>query len=457
MGLIFGITAIAQGFEAPATPILTAGAARVNITPDPAMQNRMKQEPYGTVVDSLYARALVLSDGNRQVAILALDIVSTSEPFVSGVRDAVQQATGIPGSNVLINASHSHSTPWGPRPRRRPNARADTARSVAPDTTRRTVLDSSRAAAARRRQPDPIYDAWASNLTEDLVGAVKRAQTAGVPVTLSIGRAYAGEWMFNRRTIRPDGSVTTTFRPENPYALPEGLRFGKLDPTLTVLSLTDADSSAVATVFSVPCHAVSSYDETVGLSAGWPGAACRNIERKLGGEAMFLQGCAGDIVPAKRGLKATATMGQFFGSRATMAQKRGLPLRPARLSVVSEAIALPLNERGKRRSDSSIRQAEIQVITYGSLALVALPGEPLNALAGQIQDRSPYPHTVVIGYSNGGGVGYVGLPGERAKGGYEAEVARGADECGVFLIETASRVLADMHAAQMPEDVALQD
>ena len=65
-------------------------------------------------------------------------------------------------------------------------------------------------------------------------------------------------------------------------------------------------------------------------------------------------------------------------------------------------------------------------------------------LSTAIQTRSPSPHTLVLGYANGRGVGYVGLPGGKARGGYEmGEVGTGTDEAGAMLVETAVRLLQE--------------
>jgi hypothetical protein len=81
------------------------------------------------------------------------------------------------------------------------------------------------------------------------------------------------------------------------------------------------------------------------------------------------------------------------------------------------------------------------------VAIVALPGEPMIQIAMAIQKDSPYPHTVVLGYSNSTGVGYVGMPGEQARGGYgTGPEARGTDECGTFLIDTSLRLLREIAA-----------
>ena len=79
----------------------------------------------------------------------------------------------------------------------------------------------------------------------------------------------------------------------------------------------------------------------------------------------------------------------------------------------------------------------------GPFGLAVIPGEPLNGLAREIQARSPLPHTLVIGYANGRGVSYVGLPGEKARGGYEAGAGQGTEEAGDFIVQTTLRLLSE--------------
>jgi hypothetical protein len=63
-----------------------------------------------------------------------------------------------------------------------------------------------------------------------------------------------------------------------------------------------------------------------------------------------------------------------------------------------------------------------------------------------IREQSPFPQTLVLGYSNGNGVHYVGMPGEKARGGYEMGVAgAGTDECGALLVGAATRLLRQVY------------
>ena len=399
-----------------------AGAARTDVTPDPAMVNWVDGRPYDGVLDPLTVRGLVLSDGATEFGLICWDLIDATEECVIDVRRSVSGATGIPEAHILVAASHTHSSPRSPFARSTFTGRKS--------ERLRAILD------------DPVFEAWSRRLPGQCAEVLKRARSRLQPVTLNIGRANVSEWLFNRRPLDPKGNVVTMFRPGDPHTLPDGLRFGLLDPTLTVLTLQDPDNVNVATVYSLPCHPVSIYPFHRGVSADWPGPANERISEVLGGETFFLQGCSGDIVPAARGQEARTKMARFFAERAIAAagNSHRLPSSPLRIST--GIVGLPLVSEAQKKAGADIRPVEIQVIVCGPFGLAVLPGEPLNGLAREIQARSPLPHTLVIGYSNGRGVSYVGLPGEKAKGGYEAGAGQGTEEAGDFMIQTAIRLLA---------------
>lgn len=407
---------------------LKAGAVSADITPDPAMTNWVDMKPYDGVLDRIAVRALVLGDDETEMAFLCWDLIDAGEEAVAQVRRAIQDATGVPERHILVAASHTHSAPRSPF----------TEASLTPGRGER----------ARPLLQDPVYRAWAERLPGVCAKVAQEAKGAARPASLAIGRADAGEWLFNRRPVDPEGKVVTMFQPKDPHSLPDGLRFGPVDPTLTALTLEDPKGRAIATLFSVPCHSVSIYPHHRGVSADWPGPACAHVTEALGGETLFLQGCAGEIVPGRRGEAARAEMARFFADRALAAvgQRRLLPT--ASLKVTAGTAALPLTQEARTHAGEDIRPVEVQAVACGPFALVTLPGEPLNGLAGAIQARSPFPHTLVVGYANGRGVGYVGLPGEKARGGYEAGAGRGTEEAGLFLIETATRLLREMKGWQ---------
>ena len=87
-----------------------AGAAQVDITP-----------PLGTIVngefvayyahtihDPLYSKALVLSSGDAEIAIVMVDICGMDKEFIGEVKQSIAQVTGISAENILIAATHTH-------------------------------------------------------------------------------------------------------------------------------------------------------------------------------------------------------------------------------------------------------------------------------------------------------------------------------------------------------------
>ncbi len=409
---------------------LRAGFARIDITPDPKMLNwtLTPPRPYGEVHDPLSARALMLSDGTTKVVFLVWDLLDAREYAVARVRAAIRQAVAIPEGHVMITATHDHSAPKS---------------EMGPERTLRRESQASRPA-----QDGPGYRDWADHLVTSCVDLVRQADAALVPASLSIARAYVGEWMFNRRPIRPDQTVTSTLIPRDPYVLGNGLRFGTVDPTMTLLSVRDRAGKNLCLLFHLPMHAVAVYSGYKGVSADWPGRVAEVIRQKSGAEAMHLQGCAGDIVPARRGFDAVEAMSALVAERAIVANQMALKLDPGEIRISSAGLGLPATPAAANDLGGNVIRAEVSAVTVGRLAIVTLPGEPLQEIGTAIQQRSPFPHTIVLGYSNGRGVGYVGLPGGKAKGGYEmSEVGAGADEAGGFLVDTAVRLLREQAVA----------
>lgn len=422
---------------------LRAGAARADITPEPEVRNWVTGKPYGDVLDRLFVHALVLDDATTKAALIRWDLVDVSESARDEVRKAVGAALGMPGENILVHASHTHSAPWAP---------------VYNAGHRGNERDTWWAIRHMPPQNDhPPFQRWMARLIAASVDAAKRAAATAAPVSVSIGRIAVSEYLNNRRPRMPTWGLAEAKRPApinynhpdwNPDVLQGGASFGPLDRTLALVSFRGTDDKSIASLFHVACHAVSIYPSNPAISADWPGATSRTISAALGGESFFLQGCAGDINPWRRGEPAVATMAGGLATKAQVAARYSVKLTTAPLAVGRTTIDLPLTPVARERVGAETVKAEVQAIVCGPLAIVGLPGEPMTELGMAIRDQSPFPQTLVLGYTNGNGVHYVGMPHEKARGGYETTAAgAGKEESGPMLVEAAGRVLREIFDA----------
>ncbi len=390
---------------------LLAGAAHVDITPPIGLPHGCWAARSGLaagVHDPLEAHALVLDDGARRVAIVAVDLAFVGGELAAAARARIHELTGIEPPAVLVNAAHNHS---------------------APQLTRSGV-----AAMAER----PGFDRYAALLPDLIAGAVYAAATRLQPAR--IGSAT--------------GSVT-------------GVAVNRVDPTrpidhaLPVLRVDSLDGNPIAIVASYACHATSIGGETVLWNADFPGplrAAVR--ESHPSAEVLYLQGCAGDVAPwdywfgnpspRRHSFENRDELGRTLAAEvARLASEittetdarvgfeaRGIRLRRRRLpwsldeierlradlerrpepdypacwspdvNTATSAQQFPLPyQKGalamyaeiKRREEEPV-QAELTLIRAGDTAIVGHPFELFSSLGIQVREGSPFRTTFVLGY-----------------------------------------------------------
>jgi len=279
---------------------LTAGVAKVEITDVDA----------GPVHDPLFVKALVLGDGTTTVAIVTVDAVAIAEigtirnDYLATVRAAVQKESGIAPAHVLINASHCHGR-------------------VCADVAARTV--QAIAEAARNR----------------------------VPVTVGVGRGHEDRVMENRRLILKSGREADV---RHAYSLPpddEVAAVGPVDPEIGLLRLDRMDGRTLAVVYNFACHPIQGVPDG-GNTADMTGFASKVLEDAFGNGcvALFVQGCGGDINPARykdiSQPRDAEPLGKLLGLSALQAARPIRCAEPATLRVINETLSLPRCDNAER-------------------------------------------------------------------------------------------------------------
>jgi len=411
--LLFVILLTGNIFCPACRAALKAGCAKVDITPPAGVWlsgYSSRNKPSEGISDELYAKAIVLDDGQNKTAIVSADLLWVPLETTNEVRGIVKQKIGIPESNVLVCATHTH---FGPK--------VEKIRKDWPDTPASKV-DKSYVQKLTKR------------IAESIITAAKNTR----PVKLGVVKGEISEIVYNRRTKRPDGKVAMTFRlpPADP-----NLVFGPIDPQVAILRIEDTDSSILGTIVNYACHPVcgaTDNQEFYSISADYPGYTARVVEQMEGGICLFALGTAGNMNPVRiEGENHRSRIGKALGGEVLRRLQFVPTSEDIALKALKKQVILPIKKDlpAERMIDPNnpeeILATEIQVLRIGDIYILGLPGEVLVEIGLEIKKRSGIENLFIISLSNDA-CGYVCLSQAYDEGGYEpgwgTNLAKGAGE-----------------------------
>jgi len=417
---------------------LSASVARriINARPgSPKFGLRLFADPIQGYESDVSATALVVENSSTRLVLIALDMCELFNPFSDQIRQEIADRLDIPRSHVMINPSHAHSTPTIPTGRR--------------DSAERIYL----------------AEIFARELESHILGAVEEAAENLQPVRVGAGRGEARVGIYRRET-GSDGHDVLGEVPDQP-----------IDNSVGVVRIDDLEGNPLAVLFSYGCHPVSIGPRCHLGSSDFPGAAREIIEAILGGTAMFLQGCGGNVNP-KWGIgyeidcrDAKNRLGSILGgevlkvaaeihtavrlgervplgnipnilfhpwlpvedngSTALGAAEELVKLRFVELPPVEEArtlykkwcaireekertgaqdwelrLASMYEEAYRRTVEAALQEdptidLDVQVFRIGDVILAGLGVEAFTETGLKIKARSPFEHTIPLGWING--------------------------------------------------------
>lgn len=459
---------------------IRVGTAAVKITPPlgTPMAGYYGARGCQGVLDDLYAKAAVLDDGKTKVAMVVCDLLEIPLAVIAQTRKLATGATGIPGDNIMISVTHTHT---------------------GPAIVGVSLLDDLVTGGSKLSQE------YTDALPAKIAQAVSQASAHLMPARLSFGHQVEPDMSFIRRFWLKDGSVGWNPGQRNPNIIRP---IGTIDPEVNVLYAESRDAKStpdgappaatggrtpLLTYVNFPMHT----DTTGGMliSADYPATLARRLADYKGPEMMtlFANGSCGNInhldvrsgVPqtnpqeAKRlgtilsaaVLKAYMRLTDIDGGTLRVRREMvPLPLAPftdeelrtARAIVAKKGEGYPFLEQVKayRIADVAARQgkpiqADIQVFALGrDIAWVALPGETFVELGMNIKAASPFRQTNIVGLANGTCNNYIPNCSAYAEGQYEPVSARCAAGSGELLVTAAIRSLNQLHEDAANETAA---
>ncbi|HUT73466.1 MAG TPA: hypothetical protein VM221_01370 [Armatimonadota bacterium] len=459
---------------------LRAGAAQVEITP-PAGAHLAgsigRFRPAQSVLDPLYAKALVLERGDRKLCLLTLDVTIITRPWTEHIRAAAAEL-GFAHDAVMVHAIQTHSAP-------------SVGHFMLDDDFPNVPAEFEWLRGGETR--------FAERAAQGAIEAIRHADDCLQPVQVGAGSAVNDRLAFNRRGVTRDGTAIMPWlysSLQHPLG-PTDVRYleGPTDPEVGAVCLRDADGRMVAMVLHHTCHPVNVFTHLPNLvvSADWPGAWAEEMRRIYGPDCvpLVINGCCGNINPwppfepdfvcdhRRMGRELAETAGRIiermmFREEETLdSRRREVPLAirevaPEALAAAREALAghsqppWADDERtavsGEWISASQLVSVdllrrrepempyEIQVLRVGDIAIVGLPGEPF--VEGQLAIKIGSPtYPTYVAHCTTQYVGYVPTREALARGGHEVNTSYWAKLCPEALdvvVENAIGLLGEV-------------
>ncbi len=399
-----GLLAAAHPLLLPgASPSLQAGVSKRKITPPISIPYLTSSAngtcaPFKEIHDDLFARTLVVDDGHKAIAILAVDsigydnlVLGPKRHFTRELRQKIAAKTKLHPDAILLSATHAHSTP---------------------ETIGLTDF----------RDFDGVKE-WLENHLQELADTVIEAWQKRQPVRACFGQRKVEGIARNRRVLLKTGklSVHGPMPPPDQIAAP-----CPLDEDLSVLYFETETGAPHSAVLNYTAHPVVTM-LLPGVSADYPGTAAARVEQELPGTTcLFTQGAAGNINSIHVTTKyddATA-LGQKLG-HAALAEIKNLQTKTSfldpKISYRSHHFHLkprpfsPSSHRLAQKLSEDPLQVEIQTLRLGPVTWTALPGEPFVETGLALKQAGA---SFIVGYANGWH-GYFPIQRAYAEGGYE--------------------------------------
>ena len=426
-------------FSSSISAKLEVGSAIVDITPKEwplVLRGAFFPKPAEKAHDPLNVRAMALRNGDGKAAVVIVDTLGLGRDTLDEVKAKAAEKTGWRISEMLIAATHTHSTP--------------SIRSFGPP-------------------PQMAYGKQAKDgMVEAIVKAIENLQ----PGSVGWGEDEEPSEVYNRRWYMQEGKM-----PLNPFGELDKVKMnpnrnhittpaGPTDPTVAVLYALDARKKPLGMLANYPLHYVGAinYGERM-ASADYFGEFCRVVPWRLRAAGidqfvpMLSNGACGDInnidftgqraprepfeqcriVAAKVADAAwRATKGMEFHNDVPVGiQVREVPLewrKPSKelLERSEKILAMskeeqnelprlePLYARRVINMSKLTGKADclVQAMRVGDLAIVTFPFETFVEIGLEIKKKSPFKQTIVIELANGS-YGYLPTPKHHELGGYE--------------------------------------
>ncbi len=351
------------------------GAAMKVITPDPLLPvsgGVGKPNPAKEKRGELTARAMVLEKDNTSVAFVALDLIGF--PAVLGER-VRKQVPRIPGENILIGSSHTHSAPDC---------------YAFPDGKGGHTGDLE----------------WMDFVCNQAAKAINQAIDDLAPATLRVATGEA------------KGKIAYNYYAPDLY-----------DRRMSVIQAVGGKGQTIATLVNYATHPEVLGNGVGIVSPDCIGPMCDRIEQQIGGMAMFMNGAQGGMVTAdnrnldeprdggrgywndSRTWDECLRIGHLMADEALRIVDDAPPQTDPSLHVEAHAVDFPVESElmqaiikgsplGYPINDDNSVTAQINLVNLGNAQILTIPGEALPNIGYYLKRKMHGEHNLLFGLTN---------------------------------------------------------
>ena len=243
---------------------MIAGTSKIDITPSGPvwMDGMIRDRKSEGIHDPIFARALVISPDYRMehaCAFVSVEVCGIRGDDAGEARRSASMATGIPVTNIIIAATHTHSGP------------------------------------ATIGFFNPQEHEYLALLLGKIVSAIVKAVEAARPVLFGCVSGREDTISHYRRLLARDGHVVMNWEPYPPEKIAGPL--GEIDPEVGTLQFVEtADPGRyVGILYNHAGHPNVMSGDNYLISGDYPGLASRLLEEEYGCVALFMNGAEGTM------------------------------------------------------------------------------------------------------------------------------------------------------------------
>ena len=452
LGLFFNCNEITSGNKED----MKVGVSRIDITPP--IGYPVHKRPSTGALDPLEVKAIVLTQGKTNAALISADLFYMSSNLSNVVRKLASEKTGIPYSNICVTATHTHADP----------------------TCFSDVDDYLHKMNEGNLTPQD-EQGYAGQLINKMVQSVVEAHNNLKQVTLQTGIIPVEGVFFNRRHLMKDGSV----KMNSGFLNPDVVRtVGPVDPGVGFVLFNDKKSGNPYTSLTTIAMQLATIGGTDKFSSGVPHFLEQKLQGSLGESfvSVFGEGTCADVNswditkpgPQTGYEQYTKPIGEKI---ATILLERIPELSKSNgsLAVSSKIIQVPLQTYSKmdlewakgfdqtgasailktrirkilmleelRQEHGETLPLEVQVIKLDKeTAIVALPGQIFVELGLALKENSPFKNTLIMTLANSH-EDCIPIRKAYTEGSYEVVYSLVEAGGGEMLVETALSLLNEI-------------